>query len=135
MAKDQPVQLSLFVVYHVEVVSKRGAAYSDGAARDLLKSARVELQAAGVAATYSRSFATLNDGVPNPSIIILDIPRNQDPKKTQVNPSAFFASTDAVTITWREVTPETTLPLPEGVSDLGNTAEPNLIEEFKHAAG
>ena len=156
MATKQTTPTSPYVVYHVEVVSKRGREFSDSDARDLLAANRARLNESGVLAQLNRSFAILSENGPVNPVIVLDIPRETDPKKTQTNPSAFFAETDRVTVTWREVTQaEQPSPLPEGAADLGKavggpttvvsdlatgglvdtTVATNVAEGFKNAAG
>lgn len=143
MATQKPAPSPL-VVYHVEVASKRGREHSDSDARDLLAANRARIAEAGGFAQLNRSFAVVVDGKPVNPIIVLDLPRETDPKKTQTNPSAFFAETDRVTVTWREVTEaETPSDLPDGVTDLGKATggvvDPevakNIGEAFKNAAG
>ena len=151
MAKQNQAP-SPYVVYHVEVTSKRGYQHSDSDARDLLAANRARLNEAGISAQLNRSFGIRReDGTNRSPVIVLDIPRETDPKKTQTNPSAFFAETERVMVVWYEVTDaETPQSLPEGAVDLGKavggptttaaeaagqTAEPNITEQMKHAAG
>lgn len=151
----KPQQLPFYVVYHVSVTSKRGREHSDSDARDLLAANRARIIEAGGSAQLNRSFAIMSEDGPVNPIIVLDLPRETDPKKTQTNPSAFFPpETERVTVTWREVTEaEKPNPLPAGAEDLGKAvggpttvasdsipaqgqaAEPNIVQEFRHAAG
>lgn len=124
MAINKPVVQQPNVFYHVSVQSKRGREYSDQDARDLLAANRARIAEAHGEAQLNRSFAVLADGQPVDPIIVLALPRETDPKKTQTNPSAFFAETDRVTVSWRQVTEaEDPSPLPEGVSDLGKQVD------------